>query len=175
MIKFITRKLITVLVFLLSITIHGQIKNNVEKYGSNESSTIYRVEDEDKEMEDAIKLAQENFHEFENALKSNNPNFKNFLLKKGYESDQGDEFLWIKDIMIYEAKNKYVGIIAVQPLHTKIVKFDDIVEISKEEIADWMYLDNNTAKGAFTLKLLRSRMPDVQKQNFDMETNFIFK
>lgn len=168
------KKIITILILLFVTTINAQVKNRIERNDKNASTKVYRVQNQDLEMEEAINLAKLTFHEFEAALKSENTNFANFLIKKGFESDKGEEYLWISNIMINKNKNNYVGIVANEPLYTKVVKAGDIVEISNEDVGDWMYLENNVVKGGYTLKLLRSRMSEKERNQFDRESHLKF-
>lgn len=169
------KKNITVLILLFCIAIHAQTKNKVEKSGTSKASTVYRVENGDKKMKKAIKQAKASFNEFETAIKSENPNFKNFLLKKGFESPNGEEYLWVRNILINKVSNNYVGIVANEPLYTKAVQNGDFIEISNDDVGDWMYLDNNVVKGGYTLKLLRNRMSKKERQQFDAKSNLKFK
>lgn len=123
----------------------------------------------------SIEMAKKTFAEFKKAIKSENPNFKNFTLKKAYESAKGDEYLWIRSVVFYAEKNKYAGIVAHAPLYTNKVKLDEIVEVDENEIADWMYFQDNVVKGGYTLRLLRSRMTDEDKRSFDKESGYIFE
>ncbi|GAA6765660.1 DUF2314 domain-containing protein [Flavobacterium sp. CGRL1] len=169
------KKNITVLILLFCIAIHAQTKNKVEKSDISKASAVYRVESEDTKMKKAIRQAKASFNEFEIAIKSDNPNFKNFLLKKGFETPNGDEYLWVRNILINKANNNYVGIVANEPLYTKAVQNGDFIEINKDDVADWMYLDNDVVKGGYTLKLLRSQMSKKEQQQFDAESNLKFK
>lgn len=162
-------------IIILLFSIHAQTKNKVEKSGPSKASTVYRVEGEDKKMKKAIRQAKASFNEFETAIKSDNLNFKNFLLKKGFESPNGEEYLWVRNILINKVNNNYVGIVANEPLYTKAVQNGDFIEISCDDASDWMYLDNNVVKGGYTLKLLRNRMSKKERQQFDAESNLKFK
>jgi uncharacterized protein YegJ (DUF2314 family) len=148
--------------------------NEIEQTKTFEN-TVYEVNATDNEMLNAIQMAKNTFDEFEKALKSENPSFKNFTLKKPYESENGDENLLISPVLFNPKTNKYIGIIASKPIHTKKVKFDEIVEIERNEIVDWMYFQDNVLKGGYTLRLLRSRMTEEDRILFDKETGYKFE
>jgi uncharacterized protein YegJ (DUF2314 family) len=151
----------------------------INKHGKSKTfdeNSVYRLDAEDKEMLEATELAKKTFSEFEAAIKSDNPDFKNFTLKKSFKSAFGDEHIWIKYIIADSKKNRYVGIVGIQPMFTEEVKYDDIVEIKPYEITDWMYFDkNNVVKGAYTLRLLRKRMSEKERKLFDKESGYIFE
>lgn len=174
-----TNKHILTLIISLCFTIcQAQIINTSkikETNSNNKVDTVYDIGIEDMEMSIAIKEAQQNFGEFEKAIHSKNSKYKNFTLKKNFQSDDGDEHIWIMYVMPHPKKNVYVGFIGNVPIHTKKVKYDEIVEVSKNDISDWMYYDNGVLKGAYTTKILRSRMSDDERQVFDEQTNNNFK
>ena len=164
----IQKYLIAALLLLCSfISINAQ----VEQKNKTKSEEVYDVDANDEGMNAAIQKARKTFTEFEKAIKSKNPNFKNFTFKKAFPSDFGDEHIWIMYVMPNPKKNNYAGIIGNEPQMTKKVKFEDVVEVSKDEITDWMYYDNGKLRGAYTTKLLRSRMSPEERKAFDEETN----
>lgn len=138
-------------------------------------NSVYEVDNTDKEMLTAIKKAKSTFSQFENALESKNENYKNFTLKKAFQSPNGEEQLWIMYIMKIPNSKKFVGIVGNEPMYTKEVKFDDTVEIEPEEVTDWMYFDHSIVKGAYTLHVLRDRMSAEEKKAFDAESGFVFE
>lgn len=148
--------------------------NNIEETKTFENA-VYEVAGDDKEMLMSIEMAKKTFSEFEKAIKSENLNFKNFTLKKAYESTEGNEYLWIKSVVFNAEKNKYVGIVADTPLYTKKVKIDELVEIDEKEISDWIYFQDNVVKGGYTLRLLRSRMTDEDRKLLDKESGYVFE
>lgn len=138
-------------------------------------NSVYNVDNDDKEMSNAIEKAKTTFPEFEKAIASKNPNYKNFSLKKAFKSPSGDEQIWIAFVVKRPNSTKYVGIIGNEPLFTKEVKFDDIVELEPEEATDWMYSDGNIIRGAYTLHVLRDRMSADERKAFDAESGFVFE
>lgn len=173
------KKILLICLPLIWITYKSQQLNRINTNKTEETKTfenaVYEVAGDDKEMLMSIEMAKKTFSEFEKAIKSENPNFKNFTLKKAYESTEGDEYLWIKSVVFYAEKNKYVGIVADTPLYTKKVKFDEIVEVDEKEISDWMYFQDNVVKGGYTLRLLRSRMTDEDRKLLDKESGYVFE
>lgn len=173
------KKIFLICLPLIWIPYKSQQLNTINTNKTEEVKTfdnaVYEVDAKDKEMVSSIKMAKKTFAEFEKAIKSGNPNFKNFTLKKAYPSTQGDEYLWIKSVVFFAEKNRYVGIVAHEPLYTNKVKLDEVVEVDKNEIADWMYFQDNVVKGGYTLRLIRSRMTDEDRKLFDKESGYIFE
>lgn len=162
-------------IFLLTILFFFGV-NHFKSQINNSEQQVYEVSDIDKDMNAAILKAQKTFNQFEKAIKSNATNYKNFTLKKAFPSDFGDEHIWIMYILPHSTKKDvYVGIVGNEPLNTKKVKLDEVVEVSKKEVTDWMFYENDQLKGAYTMKVLRNRMTEADKKNFDEETGNIFK
>ncbi|HCN52126.1 MAG TPA: DUF2314 domain-containing protein [Chryseobacterium sp.] len=167
--------LLSVLVFAFCT---GQSNNVKEKKTEQEKyleNAIYQISSRDKGMIAAIETARKTFYKFENALKSGNPNFKNFGLKKAFKSDQGDEFLWISPVLYSKELNKYAGTVNSPPVYTKEVKHDEVVEIEKNEISDWIYFDNGILQGGYTIRILRDRMTKEERKEFDEKSGYKFE
>lgn len=71
--------------------------------------TIYSVPDDDEEMNDAIKTANQTLDKFREALKSGNPDLQYFSLKSGFETPDGFEHIWVSNITLQE--NQYFGVV----------------------------------------------------------------
>ncbi|MDR2238444.1 MAG: DUF2314 domain-containing protein [Chryseobacterium sp.] len=173
------RNIITILSVLLFAFCTGQSVNNKEKNGKGQEKTfenaIYEVDASDKEMTAAMHTARKNLAQFETAIQSENPDFNNFAIKKAFRSDEGPEYIWISPVLFHKEKNRYVGIINSPPAHTKEVKHDDIVEIEKNEISDWMYFDHEILQGGYTIRVLRNRMSPEDRKKFDDESGYKFE
>jgi len=79
----------------------------------------------------------------------------------------------LKNIIIKD--KKYVGIVANLPESIPDVKLGDTISILKNNITDWMYLDNKKLRGGFTIQLLRKRMTKAEKKQFDAQSGFIIE
>jgi len=173
------KNIFTLLSVLLFAFCTGQSVNNIEKNNAGQEksfeNSVYEVAAADKEMVAAIKTAKKTFDQFETAIKSENPDYKNFAIKKAFRSNEGDEFIWISPVLFSKEKNKYVGIVNSPPLHTKEVKQDEVVEIGKNEISDWMYFDRDILQGGYTIRLLRNRMSPEDRKRFDDESGYRFE
>ena len=135
---------------------------------------IHLLEGEDNEMNSAIENAQKSLYKFKKAITSENPNYYNFALKERFNtSDGGGEHIWISEIQ-YD-NEKYYGIVDGKPISTKEVKFGDTIEVKYQDITDWMYFDKNIVKGAFTTKVLRTRMSQQERDQMDQESGMKFE
>lgn len=139
---------------------------NSEKVERENEPTIYKVEKDDQEMSEAIKKANQTLSDFNSALL--NPKIEVKSLKVKFETSNGNEHIWLSNI---EYKNgKYWGILDNEPEYITEYKIGDKIEVDNSKISDWMYLENGKLFGGYTIKLLRSRMTDNEKKQFDVES-----
>lgn len=135
--------------------------------------TIYKLNDEDKQMNVAIVEAIKSLDTFKFAIISNNKNFINFALKKRFKTADGGEHIWLSDITV--KNEEYSGIVNNEPEYTNEVKLGDTVKIERENISDWMYIANGKVKGGYTIRVLRDKMDEEEKKKFDVETGLEFE
>ena len=160
--------IIVILIFALSC-------NNIqkEKLEKENEHDIIGVESDDSEMNLAIEKAKLNIENFDSALKSNNPKFLNFSVKKPYKTVSGNEHIWISDVVL--KGDSYLGVIGNTPEYTGEIKLGDTVLVEKREISDWMYIDENKLKGGYTIRALRNKLSESEKKEFDSENGMIIE
>ena len=135
--------------------------------------TIYSFTDSDTEMNEAIKTANQTLEKFNDALKSSNPDFSYFALKTRFETPNGGEHIWVRNITF--ENNQYFGVVDNLPQTSTDVKIGDTIQIVKNNISDWMYIDNQKLQGGFTVRLIRKRMTERERKQFDTENGLIIE
>ena len=163
------KKILITLILSLSL-INCKKDNSVQR--ENEP-TIYKVEAVDAEMNTEIEKAKQTLPQFYKALESKNPNYDGFGIKMTFAYDKGNEHIWVNSL--FKKKNEYFGIIDNLPEFTSEVRQGDTVKIESDRISDWMYLENSELKGGYTIKLLRLRMTDKEREEFDKVSGMIIK
>ena len=161
---------------LLVATIFGLASCNNSQTSTIERKdqpAIYTVEDTDAEMNSAIKTANQTLDKFNESLNSKNPDFGYFSLKTKFKTAKGGEHIWVSKITIKD--NKYFGVVDNLPEATTDVKIGDNIEIDKNNISDWMYIDKGKLRGGYTIRLLRNRMSVAERQQFDNESGLIIE
>ena len=63
----------------------------------------------------------------------------------------------------------------IKPLDVKTVTFGDQTEVLPSKISDWMIVEDNKLIGGYTIRVLRDRMPDDKKKEFDQNIPFIIE
>jgi uncharacterized protein YegJ (DUF2314 family) len=127
---------------------------------------VYNVEGSDKEMNGAIKKANQTLTDFNSALL--NPEIEVKSLKVKFETSKGNEHIWLSDVQYQDGK--YSGILNNEPEYVIEYKIGDKVEVDDREISDWMYIENGKLFGGYSIKLLRDRMTESERKQFDAES-----
>lgn len=155
----------TKILVLLSILCLISCKDS-DKIERENQPTIYDVTSQDQEMNEAIKKATQTLNEFNVAL--SNPEIEDQALKVKFENSTDVEHMWIGDIEY--ADGKYSGILTNEPEYIKEYKMGDKIDIDNSKISDWMYIENGKLFGGFTIKVLRNRMSEEERKQFDEES-----
>lgn len=134
---------------------------------------IYSVTDNDTEMNDAIKLANQTLYKFNDALKNKNSDLQYFALKTRFNTANGGEHIWVSNITLED--NKYFGVVNNLPETIKGIKMGDTIQVKNDNISDWMYVDNQKLLGGYTIRLLRKRMTEIERKQFDSENGLIIE
>ena len=143
-------------------------KNKVER--ENEP-TIYGVQSDDAEMNMAIENAKKTLDSFDYAVKNNSRVFVFFGLKKRFVENETVEHIWVDYVSM--ENGKYIGVVNNLPEKITGIKVGDTVEIDKNDVSDWMYVKGSKLHGGYTIRLLRNRMTETERENFDKESGLI--
>jgi|SRR6218665_2695570 len=158
----------TKLLALLSILCLISCKDSNKIERENEP-TIYSVESQDEEMNAAILKANETLKDFNAGLL--NPKAESQALKVHFTNSSGTEHMWVGDIVFKDGK--YSGILNNDPEYVKEYKSGDKIDIDPSKISDWMYLENGKLFGGYTIKVLRNRMSEEERKQFDAESGML--
>jgi uncharacterized protein YegJ (DUF2314 family) len=140
---------------------------------SSSEPNVISVTDTDPEMNEAIATAKRSLHNFDVALTSADSTLSGFAIKQAFRTDNGQEHIWISSIS--KQGNSYSGIVDNVPQSIEGLEVDDTVVIDTTLMSDWMYVDHDTLKGAYTLRVLRDRMTPEEREQFDQETGLIIE
>jgi uncharacterized protein YegJ (DUF2314 family) len=161
---------LTLFFLIVLVSCNNNQTTKIERDGEPE---IYGVTDTDTEMNKAIKTANQTLDKFNEALKSGNPNFEYFALKTRFNTPNGGEHIWVSNIRFND--NKYFGVIDNLPESTTDVNLGDTIQIKEDNISDWMYIDNQKLRGGYTVRVLRNRMTETERKQFDAENGLIIE
>jgi len=134
-------------------------------FGTGEAGNVVDVSRDDPEMNAAIQEAQNTLDVFIAALQAPKPSQTHFSIKAGFHyGDQGGaEHIWLSDIS-YDG-NLFKGTIGNDVYYVPNLKYGDPVTVLRDNISDWMIVENGKMIGGYTIRVLYCRMsPREQKQ-----------
>lgn len=134
-----------------------------------ETSNVVNVKSSDSAMNQAMAQAQIDLPVFKKALTSNNPNYSYFAIKQRFDTpDQGGEHMWVSDITFKDGL--YYGVLDVVPVEVPKLKIGDSITINLADISDWMFIDKDTIRGAYTTKVMRAMMSEEERAQMDEQS-----
>lgn len=146
----------------------------------NDQPPVYGVSSDDPAMRAAIEQARATFGDFLRELEADSRRVIPALattLVKGYFSDDDapsdGEHMWV-EVQDWNG-NSVTGILLSQPGHVKSVRVGDTVRVPRERLSDWLYDSDGTARGAFTVQVLRRRMSPAERREHDAHYPFAFE
>jgi uncharacterized protein YegJ (DUF2314 family) len=147
---------------------------------SDTKPTLTPVQSDDAEMLAAMQTARDRFPEFWREVSAD---YKRVIpalggsMVKAYFYDaaapQSGEHMWVSEVE-YDGKT-ITGVLADTPRQLRSVRSGQQVSFPLERLSDWFYVDGGKAIGAFTVRLLRTRMTAEQRQAHDSHYPFRFE
>jgi uncharacterized protein YegJ (DUF2314 family) len=80
------------------------------------------------------------------------------------------EHMWVQPVDF--ANGKFTGELANDPEFVKSVKAGQVVSAPRDEISDWMYVENGKLVGGYTLRVLRETLSSTERAEFDKSLPF---
>ncbi len=141
---------------------------------SDQRDDIIPVSSGDEEMNKTMELARKNLDLFWTERDKAGDDFNGLL--KVYFTDPGEEggeHMWVD--VIEHTGNTTSGILLSTPGWLKSIKPGDLVSFPDSQVSDWLFVEDGKARGAYTVKLLRSRMSPAERQEHDAASPFRFE
>jgi len=134
--------------------------------------SISTFTDPDKELEKAVRQAQDTLYVLRQAFLAPKPSYSFMSVKVRFANADGTEDIWTEPIGILD--NKYT----VQMVEGVTIELkahpDRYVEVSPEEIVDWMILEKDgTVLGGYTLRLEYQRMSPEDQKKYKERTGYL--
>jgi len=141
--------------------------NTVEREGQ---PPVTYVEDDDPKMVAAIEKARSTVDQFITALNNPKQSQSAFSVKLLVKDGDHKEHMWILPVRYKDGK--FHGTINNEPDKVTTVKIGDEVDVARDQISDWMYVENRKLKGGYTLRVLRDSVSEKERQDFDRSVPF---
>jgi uncharacterized protein YegJ (DUF2314 family) len=170
----------TFIAFALAAVLVGCQRSSTSSSMSSKSDII-PIQPDDAEMNTAMQTARDHFPEFWREVSAD---YKRVIpalggsMVKAYFDDPGGaplggEHMWVRDVE-YDGK-MITGVLADTPRHLRSVRAGQQVTFPLERLSDWFYVDGDKAVGAFTVRLLRTRMSEEERRAHDSHYPFRFE
>ncbi|MEZ5328454.1 MAG: DUF2314 domain-containing protein [Verrucomicrobiales bacterium] len=138
------------------------------------------VQSNDAEMQAAMQTARDRFPAFWREVSGDNkrviPALGGSMVKAYFhdaDAPQNGEHMWVNEVE-YDGKT-ITGVLADTPRQLRSVRPGQRVTFPLERLSDWFYVDDDKAIGAFTVRLLRTRMTEKQRREHDSHYPFQFE
>ena len=171
---------LTVLALMTALVGCGRSGSTSTTMSSDTKPTLIPVQSDDAEMLAAMQTARDRFPEFWREVSAD---YKRVIPALGgsmvkayfYDADapQSGEHMWVSEVE-YDGKI-ITGVLADMPRQLRSVQSGQQVSFPLERLSDWFYVDGGKAIGAFTVRLLRTRMTAEQRQAHDSHYPFRFE
>jgi uncharacterized protein YegJ (DUF2314 family) len=128
---------------------------------------VYRIASEDEDMNAAIEQAQATLDTFVEFLNSPKPGQTHFSIKAKFattDEPASFEHIWLYDVE-YDGE-QFSGRIGNQPLDATYLNLDEKVKVPREDVSDWMIIEDGVLLGGYTLRVLVDRMSAEEKETF---------
>lgn len=157
-------------IFLTTFILWYALFRGQQQSDRRHSFNVYKVENEDVEMNEAIRQAKESIELFIVELKAARGPADKFELKVKFEEEGQNEHLWLKGLS-YD-NGFFRGVIANEPVVLKEYSYGQEVMVSYENVTDWMIIDNGLMRGGFTIKALLKKMTEEERKSFLEQLEF---
>jgi len=129
---------------------------------------IFRIEDKDAQMRQAVSEARKTVPVFIAALKHPAKGQHDFEVKKPFAKNGEVEHIWLSDVEY--SGHRFHGLVDNHPSKIKGLKFGDRVSVNPDEISDWVFVDHGRMVGGYTIRCLCRNLTPEQRKEFENET-----
>jgi uncharacterized protein YegJ (DUF2314 family) len=80
--------------------------------------------------------------------------------------------MWVDELAF--ADDQFEGRLVNEPLYVQDLRLGDHVIVKLDEISEWIIIDGDLLLGGFTIHVLRDRMTDEERTQFDAGLGYTF-
>ena len=128
------------------------------------------VEDEDAAMNAAMVRARTTLDEFEERLARPSGKQTMAIIKARFSEGEFTEFMWVDQLTVTD--DGYRGVLGNEPVNLIGIHQGQTVDVPREDVADWVVVDDGRLVGGYTHRVLRSRLPEDERAAFDEMNGF---
>jgi len=120
----------------------------------------------DAEMESAFRQAQDTLDSYIQKLGTTHPDRTLVAVKVRFIlPDSSSQDIWVDQITYEDRTGSFHGVMG-DDIPTLKLSVDDKIKIDREEIVDWMIVEDGKLIGGYTIRLAYQRMTPAQKERF---------
>lgn len=128
------------------------------------------VENDDPKMLEAREKARSSVAGFIEALNNPKPTQNKFSFKAQFSDGKHIEHMWLFHVR-YE-DGMLIGTVNNAPDLMTGIQLGDQKSVDPQQISDWMYVQDGKLVGGFSIRVIRERMSDSERQQLDGSVQF---
>ncbi len=121
----------------------------------------------------AMEKANLTLHYFESCLKNPNEGQDYFSIKVKIVDGDKAEHIWLTDPDFDQEGNLY-GVVGNEPIDVENVVLGQKIGIDRQNISDWMIVENGRLIGGYTIRAMREGLSGKALENFDKNLGGIY-
>ena len=123
------------------------------------------IEAADTEMNAAMAEARRTLPEFEDRLANPRPTQTLTIIKGRFTEGEKVEHMWLNQIVV--TSEGYRGVLGNDPYELTGMKAGETLLVARDDVSDWVVVDDGKLVGGYTMRVLRSRLPPDERAAFD--------
>ena len=156
-----------ILLTLTLLSLGACSKNYDSETGTHGEAGSAAVEAQDREMNAAMAEARRTLDEFERRLANPTPTQSMAIIKGRFTEGDLVEHMWLGQIQV--TPEGYRGVLGNDPYELTTVKAGETLSLARSDISDWIVVDDGKLVGGYTMRVLRSRLPENERAAFDAQ------
>jgi uncharacterized protein YegJ (DUF2314 family) len=133
--------------------------------GSRGEAGSQIAEADDREMNEAMAEARRTLAQFEQRLANPTPTQTMAIIKGRFTEGDLVEHMWLNRIEV--TPEGYRGVLGNDPYELSGVKAGETLVVKRADVSDWIVVDDGKLVGGYTMRVLRSRLPEDERAAFD--------
>lgn len=163
------------LLTLVSLAVSGCGEGPREGIVQREDNPDYVRVFNEEAMDQAVAQARATWPQFAQALAEPGKHRSGFSIKRGFrvQDNPESEHIWLTNVSF--DGQRFRGEVNNEPVDTQEVKLGDVVDVTPQQLSDWMYVENGILQGGFTIRVLVEQQSPEEQEEFFRQVGFRFK
>lgn len=128
------------------------------------------IDEDDVGMNQAIDKARLTVDQFIAVLQNPNDGQSKFSVKMPVRDDKTTEHMWLSNVRFSDGR--FSGDLNNEPVKVSGVKIGDTLSVAKDEISDWMYMQDSKIVGGYSIRYLMNREAENDEEKAMIDNMF---